>query len=185
MAAPPGEDLYPALLGPAWASLPPVVRRLHQEGHAGGELTIEHSRHWPARLLARVLGFPPAGVFSTHLVVEGRGGEQVWSRRFGEHEMSSRQRRLGGLLGERFGPFECAFGLRPTERGLDYDFKGAALALGGLRLPLPSLLAPRVEARTWAEEDAMGLDISIWAPFVGRIARYHGLVRPEGHEGQA
>jgi hypothetical protein len=175
------DDLYATLLGSAWAGLPAVVRRLHQEGHARGHVAIERGRHWPARLLAKVLGFPPAGSdVATHLAVERRGEEQVWSRQFGEHALTSRQRlRAGDLLAERFGSVECVFRLRPTARGIDYDLVGAALAFGGLRLPLPRSLAPHVGASTWAEEGAMGLDVSISAPLFGRILRYHGLVRPE------
>jgi hypothetical protein len=174
------SDLYAELLGADWATLPPVVRRLHQEGHARGQVTIERGGHWPARLLARVLGFPAAGrAVATHLVVERRGEEQVWSRRFGEQVLASRQRRAADLLAERFGSFECLFRLRPTARGIDYDLVGAALALGGLRLALPRFLAPRGGATTWAEEDAMGLDVSLWAPVWGRILRYHGLMKPE------
>jgi Domain of unknown function (DUF4166) len=181
------DDLYPTLLGSAWAALPSVVRRLHQEGHARGQVTIERGRHWPARLLAQVLGFPPAGrEVATHLAVEGRGDEQVWSRRFGGHTMISRQRlRAGGELAERFGSFECRFRLRPTARGIDYDLVGVALALGDLRLPLPQSLAPHGAANTWAEADAMGLDVEISAPLLGRILRYHGLVKPEGNEAPA
>jgi Domain of unknown function (DUF4166) len=181
------EGLYPALLGGAWAGLPQVVRRLHQEGRARGQVTIERGRHWPARLLAQILGFPPAGDnVATLLAVERRGAEQVWSRCFGGHTMISRQRlRPEGLVAERFGSLECVFRLRPTDAGIDYELAGVALNVAGLRLPVPRLLAPRGAATTWAEGDAMGLDISISAPLVGRILRYHGLVRPEGEEAPA
>lgn len=178
------DDLYPTLLGSAWSALPPVVRRLHQEGTARGRVTIEGGRNWPARLLAQILGFPPAGrEVETRLLIERRGEEQVWSRRFGEHTMVSRQGlRARGLLGERFGSFECLFRLRPTPLGIDYDLVGVGLALAGRRILLPRLLAPHGTARTWAEEDAMGLDASISMPLLGRILRYHGLVKPEGDE---
>ena len=178
------NDLYPTLLGSAWSSLPPVVRRLHQGGAARGRVTIERGQNWPARLLAQVLGFPaPGHDVATHLLVEHRGEEQVWSRHFGEHTMISRQRLgAGGVLAERFGSFECLFRLRPTPMGIDYDLVGVGLAVAGWRMPLPRFLAPRGAARTWAEEDAMGLDVSISTPLLGRILRYHGLVRPEGEE---
>lgn len=83
---------------------------------------------------------------------------------------------------ERFGSFECVFRLRPTARGIDYDLVGAALVRGHLRLPLPRALAPRVRAETRGEEGAMRIEVSMAAPLFGRILRYHGLVRPEGHE---
>jgi hypothetical protein len=181
------DDLYPTLLGPAWTALPLVVRRLHGEGRARGTMTIERGRRWPARLLAELLGFPHAGHdVATLLVVERRGEDQIWSRRFGEHAMSSRQGRgPDGTVVERFGAFECAFRLRPTARGIDYDLVGAALVLGGLRLALPGVLAPRGAATTWAEGEAMALDIEVVAPLLGRILRYHGRVRPEGDEAGA
>lgn len=97
--------------------------------------------------------------------------------------MISRQSlRAGGLLAERFGSFECLFHLRPTPLGIEYDLVGVALVIAGRRMPLPRSLAPRGAARTWAEEDAMGLDVSISTPLLGRILRYHGLVKPEGNE---
>jgi hypothetical protein len=184
MSVPGGGELYPVLLGAAWAELPLVVRRLHQNVSARGRVTIEHGRGWPARLLARLLGFPPAGnEVPTRLEVARGDGEQVWSRRFGEHTMVSRQR-LGpsNLLAERFGSFECWFRLRATTAGIDYDLTGTSLVLGGLRLRLPRALAPHVRARTWAANDAMGLDVSISAPLFGRLLRYHGVVSPEADE---
>jgi hypothetical protein len=173
--------LYAELLGSAWATVPAIVRRLHQEGRARGEVTIERGRSRPARWLGHLLGFPPSGEnVATSLSVLRRGEEQVWSRRFGEHTLVSRQRLCpGGLLAERFGLFECRFRLRPTARGIDYDLVGAVLVLGGLRLPLPRSLSPRGGATTWALEDAMGLDVRLRAPLFGRVLSYHGLVRPD------
>ena len=180
------EDLYPALLGPAWAALPLVVRRLHQEGRARGQVTIERGESAPARWLAWILGFPSSGEnVATVLAVEQRREEQIWSRRFAEDILVSRQRRAGDCVAERFGSFECRFRLRPTARGIDYDLVGAGLALGGFRLPLPRGLAPHVGARTWAEENAMGLEVTMSAPLFGRILRYQGLVRPEGDKAPA
>ena len=144
-------------------------------------MTIERGRRGPARWVAGLLGFPPPGEnVATLLVVERQGQEQVWSRHFGEHRMISRQRlHRGGQMAERLGAFECRFRLRPTPRGIDYEPVGAALVAGPLRLPLPRLLAPRVTATTWADERGMGLDVSISAPLLGRILRYHGFVTPE------
>ena len=187
MATPAQPDLYPQLLGSAWAALPEVVRRLHQEGRACGRVTIERGPRRPARWLARLLRLPPAGLeVPTFLVVTSRGDEQVWSRRFGEDALVSRQRcGPGGLLAERFSGFECVFRLRPTERGIDYDLAGTALVLGGLRLPLPRGLGPHVAATTRAEEDAMALDVSITVPLLGLILRYHGHVKPDDREARA
>ena len=184
MADASGPDLYAAMLGPAWGDLPPVVRRLHQVGRARGLLTIDRGRSAPARWLAGLLGFPRSGEnVATLLVVEVRGAEQTWSRRFGGHELISRQRRDGGgQMAERMGFFECRFRLSPTARGLDYEQVGASLAVGPLRLPLGRRLGPRVTASTWAEERGMGLDVSVFAPLFGRVLRYHGVVAPEGDE---
>jgi hypothetical protein len=184
MSVPGDGEIHPLLLGAAWAGLPAVVRRLHQEGRARGRVTIELGRHWPSRLIARLLGFPPGGdEVPTRLEVAGGDAEQVWSRQFGDHTMTSRQRLSPpNLLAERLGAFECCFRLRATVAGIDYDFVGTSLVLGGLRLPLPRALAPQVLARTWATNDAMGLDVSIGAPLFGRLLRYHGVVSPEADE---
>ena len=184
MVQPEGKDLYPALLGPAWAALPPVVRRLHQEGRACGRVTIERGRTGAARWLAQVLGLPPSGEnVETLLAVERQGEEQAWSRRFGDHMMISRQRLYeGDQMAERMGAFECRFRLKATARGIDYEPAGVAVAWGWLRLPLPGPLGPRVTATTWAEARGMGLDVSIRAPLFGRVLRYHGFVSPEAGE---
>jgi hypothetical protein len=97
--------------------------------------------------------------------------------------MISRQRLSpSNQLVERFGAFECCFRLHATAAGIDYEIRGTTLVLGGLRLRLPQALAPQVGARTWAEDDAMGLDVAISAPLFGRLLRYHGVVSPESDE---
>jgi hypothetical protein len=184
MADASGHDLYATMLGPAWATLPSAVRRLHQVGRARGRLTIERGQGAPVRWLAGLLGFPRSGEnVATLLVVERRGAGQTWSRRFGEEVLISRQRRDGGgHMAERMGLFECRFRLSPTARGLDYEQVGACLAVGPLCLPLPHRLGPRVTASTWAEERGMGLDVSVFAPLFGRVLRYHGVVAPDSEE---
>ena len=85
-------------------------------------------------------------------------------------------------MAERRAAFECRFRLRATPRGIDYEPVGVAVALGALRLPLPRRLGPWVLATTWAEGRGMGLDVSISAPFFGRVLRYYGVVTPEDEE---
>ena len=100
--------------------------------------------------------------------------------------MVSTQRRFHeDQMAERMGLFECRFRLRPTLGGLDYEPSGAALAMGARWVPLPRLLAPRVTASTWAEGSDMGLDVEVFAPFIGRVLRYHGRVRPDEIEAVA
>src|SRR6185295_16981958 len=56
------SSLYPALLGPEWASLAPAVQRLHGGGaRARGLFTVRRGVGWIARLIATVLGMPRAG----------------------------------------------------------------------------------------------------------------------------
>ena len=82
-------------------------------------------------------------------------------------------------MAERMGPVECAFRLRPVERGLVYDFVGAWLCLGGLRLRLPRLFAPHIEGTTTEVPGGMHVRVSIRQALVGELLTYEGLIRPE------
>jgi Domain of unknown function (DUF4166) len=60
--------LYRRLLGDAWNGLPPAVRQLHELPYAGGGeviadgmASVERGGGMLARLIATIVGFPPAG----------------------------------------------------------------------------------------------------------------------------
>jgi hypothetical protein len=175
------SSLYAVVLGARWAGLPPSVRRLHEPGCASGLFTIRHG----AGPLSVVLGwlslFPAAGEqVPTRLVVRQDGAVQRWERSFGGHSLATVQRaREGGLIGERFGPVECVFQLRSLEGGIAYEQVGAWLCVGPLRLPLPRMLAPRIEATAMEASVGMRVQVKIGSALAGWLLTYEGLVSPE------
>lgn len=174
-------SLYAGVLGAAWAQLPSLVRRLHEEGCATGRFTIRRAGG-PLPAFAAWLGhFPPVGEeVPTRLMVRRDGAVQRWERSFGGHPLVTEQRAWeGGLLGERLGPVECVFRLRSMEGGIVYEQVGAWLCLGSWRLPLPRFLSPRVEAVTAAAPEGMRVQVKIGSALAGWLLTYEGVVNPE------
>lgn len=174
-----GGTLYERVLDTAWGGLPERVRALHRDGGRwAGRADVEGARG-PARLVARLFGFPRAGrdvpvevAFSTD--AEGR---EVWERRFAGRPMRSVQEegrgRFAHLVVERFGPF--AFGLALVRDGARLRMVARRWTLWGV--PLPHALLPGGEA--WEEDDGrFRFHVEIRAPLLGRLVRYEGWLGP-------
>lgn len=176
-----GTSLYEEVLGPRWSGLPATVRRLHEPGCAQGTFTIRRGTGVMAAVLGWISRFPAAGEqVPTRLVVRQDGALQHWERSFGGHALATVQRALkGGLVGEQLGPVECVFQVRPVEGGIAYEQTGARLCLGPLRLPMPRVLAPRIEAVAIAVPEGMQVRVTIGSALAGWLLTYEGLVRPE------
>ncbi len=177
----PDPSLYARLLGPDWERLPVRVRQLHGEGLARGHFTIQRGTGPLAALVGWVCRFPPAGArVPTRLAVRREGAGQRWERAFGAHALTTRQEVWRGeRLVEWHGPVACVFRLCPEATGLRYEQVGAWLRLGPWRLPLPRLLAPRVEAWVTDAPEGMRVRVRIGAALVGALLVYEGQVQPE------
>jgi hypothetical protein len=173
-------SLYEGVLGPSWESLPSIVRRLHQEGSFSGRFTIRRGRGALSAVLGWLSRFPAAGEnVDTRLVVRRDGALQHWERSFGGHVLSSVQRAWeDSRVGERFGPMECVFRLRAVEKGLVYEQVSAWLCLGRLRLPVPRVLAPRIECTTTEAPGGMAVQVRIGTRFTDWLLVYEGIIRP-------
>jgi len=175
-------SLYAGVLGSGWAELPSRIRRLHEEGTATGRFTIRRGRGPLAALACWLCGFPAAGEdVPTRLRVRQDGEVQRWERSFAGHPLVTLQRAWpGGLLGERLGPMECVFRLRAVAQGIAYEQVGTWLCLGSWRLPLPRLLAPRIEGLATEVPEGMRVHVKIGSAFTGWLLTYEGVVNPEG-----
>jgi hypothetical protein len=173
-------SLYAGVLGPSWEALPAIVRRLHQEGSFSGRFTIRRSPGALSVVLGWLSRFPAAGEnVDTRLVVRRDGALQHWERSFGGHVLATVQRAWeGSLMGERFGPMECVFRLRAVDKGLFYEQVGAWLCLGPLRLPVPRLLAPRIECTATEAPEGMAVHVRIGTGFTDWLLVYEGIIRP-------
>lgn len=176
-----GSSLYKEVLGPRWSGLPATVRRLHEPGSARGPFTIRRGAGVMSAVLGWLCRFPAAGEqVPTRLAVRQDGALQRWERSFGGHVLTTVQRaREGGLIGEQLGPVECVFQVRPVEGGIAYEQVGAWLCLGPLRLPLPRVLAPHIEATATGVPEGMQVRVTVGSAMAGWLLTYEGLVKPE------
>ncbi len=168
-----GPPLYARVMGERFAVLPSTVRAMHGtlgDGAATGRATVTGAANPLGRLIARVVGFPPAGEHALRVVFEENENEEAWTRHFGSTRLRSRMRARGSRLVERFGPLHFTFDLASEANGLRMDMTG--WSLGPLSLPL--ILAPRTRAREWEENGRFRFDVAIALPIVGCIVRYRG-----------
>jgi hypothetical protein len=173
-------SLYTALLGPAWTSLAPAVRRLHEGGvSARGVFRVRRGASRLARLIASILRMPrPGEGVRVALAVESTRGEERWTRAFDDHPLRTVQWRRGALLVEAMGLVQCLFRLRADSGALVFEQVGAALGFRGFTVPLPRFLAPFIEGRAEPHEDGVHVDVRIHAPGVGLLVAYDGHVTP-------
>jgi hypothetical protein len=177
--------LYERLVGEGWSGLDEQVRRFHLCARGTGTFAVRRGEGHFARAVARVLGLPQSGeAVPLLLSVEPHGGGERWRRDFAGKEFVTEQgAHADGLMAERTGPFELLFRLTAEGGALAYRQEGAALRVGGLRVRLPRLLAPRVEARERAEAGGVRVSVCVTAPLFGPLISYEGLVSLKEEEG--
>lgn len=177
--------LYERLVGGGWGSLDEPVRRLHRCERGAGTFAVRQGGGRVARFVALLLGLPQSGeAVPLLLSVEPHGEGERWRRNFAGREFVTVQgEHVAGLMAERTGPFEILFRLTAEGGALAYAQEGAFLRVKGLRVRLPRLLAPHVEAREHAAEGGVRVSVRVTSPLTGPLISYEGLVRTEGKEG--
>ncbi|MGX9967058.1 DUF4166 domain-containing protein [Roseomonas sp. F4] len=170
-----------ALGADAFARLPEPLRELHHPGWwqaASGMAEVDGPSSRLAALVARLIGFPPAGRMPVRVEMETTDKGERWTRHFGERRFTSRlSASRPGHVTERFGPF--AFDL-----ALPCDAKGMRLEVRGWRclgIPLPRRLAPLSDAKEAVDgAGRFTFDVEIRLPLgLGRVVRYRGWLVPE------
>ena len=174
--------LYERLVGEGWHSLDEPVRRLHLCARGAGAFAVRQGGGRVARFVARMLGLPRSGeAVPLLLSVEPHGGGERWRRNFAGREFVTVQgEHAGALMAERTGPFEILFRLTAEGGALAYRQEGAFLRVKSLRVRLPRLLAPRVEAWERAAEGGVSVSVRVTSPLTGPLISYEGTVRTEG-----
>lgn len=180
LGLPPDAPLYRRVLGEAWERLPPQIRALHDSGasiHASGRASVERGRNPLAWLVAAVFRFPkPGDGVPVSVVIEDRGGREVWTRNFAGRRFRSVQlqgrRRCDRLLDERFGPISFGLALVVEDQRLllvprRWTFLG---------LPMPRFLLPRGESYEAVEGGRFRFHVEIRLPLIGLIVRYRGAL---------
>jgi hypothetical protein len=171
-------SLYATLLGSAWASLAPAVRRLHGgSARAHGQLRVRRGTGLAARVLAAILGMPSRGErIAVTLAVESKPDGERWARVFGKRPLTTLQWSRGQLLYEALGLVQCVFRLRAEDGALIFEQVSALLGVRRFALTLPRFLAPVVVGRAEPCGEEVRLDVSVRAPGVGLLVAYDGLV---------
>lgn len=158
-------------------SLPPALRALHQVidlCHWQGKARIDRGEGRLARLDARLMRFPPAGVdVPVTGMIDRQDETELWTRRFGAHQFRSRlsRPRRGTGLVERFGPFSFRIGLQVEEGALRYPVNEGWF----LGLPLPRAMLPVSKTVEAVDTDGRAtFDVGMSHPLTGPIVRYRG-----------
>lgn len=177
--------LFHAVLGEAYASLPPSLRALHGgSGRWQGEATVERGRGRLSRLCAWLTRLPPAGAHPVVVeIVAGHDGAEYhgerWTRRYGAaHAMPSRLWIAGGALCERLGPVTLRY--RMTVENEAIVWRVAGIRILGL-LPLPASAFAGVEAReshASGEDGRYRFDVRARLPGIGLLVHYRGWLEP-------
>jgi hypothetical protein len=175
------RPLYRRVLGDAYDTLPPALRRMHDlERHlvAEGRAEVERGNGIIARLVAAAMGFPPAGV-DVPVVVDFRreNCREIWRRNFAGSEFASIQEGGQGgfdrLLVERFGP--AAFGFALVVEAGKLRLLLRRWSLFGLAMPLA--LAPACDAYEFEELGRFRFLVDLRLKWVGLIVRYQGWLQ--------
>lgn len=166
--------LYRRLLGPAFDELPPQVRALHDVDRPTtwrGRADVRRGDAAAARILATLLGLPPAG-HDVPLAVTftPRGEQEAWSRAFGARQFVSIQWADGGELRERVGPVTLHMTLQQDAAGLGLTLVAAHL----LGVPVPGRLLPRIRTRESERDRRYRFEVEATMPLFGLLVRYEG-----------
>jgi hypothetical protein len=172
--------LYARILGPRFDTLPPAVRAMHDlngEFGASGEGSVVRGKGPLARLVADFMRFPPEGRWPLRLAFVERNGIERWTRDFGGHRFASAlSTARGGLIEERFGAMRFAFDLPAGPDGLEMRLR----RWSAFRIPMPRLLAPRIAAREWQDDEGrFRFDVAVALPLIGDVVAYSGWLLPE------
>jgi hypothetical protein len=176
------DGLYGRIV-PGWAGLPAAVRRLHEPGLAVGTFDVTWGDGFWARTMARAMRLPPPGrATPVELRLTRSERADVWARSFGPVRLVSSQVSGGpGILRERLDNVECEIAVSAADGALVFRTRGSRLVLPGLRVPIPPLLGPRVQARAAShasDPEVVDVEVEISSAWTGLILRYAGTVRP-------
>lgn len=175
--------IYRQVLGPAFNSLPSLIRQLHDSSSSrnwSGKADVTRGKGLIAQCIAGIVGFPESGndVPVTVSFVPGTGGE-LWTRSFGDRRFSSFQTcgkgRNRHLLVERFGLATFALALVVEDGRLTL----VPRAWSVLGIPMPGFLLPRGRSFEAESADQFCFDVTIAVPWVGLIVAYRGALTPD------
>ena len=173
--------VFRKVLASAWAELPAEVRQLHDVEDLtryAGRARVSRGRSPLARLIGRVVGFPPSGEeVAVEVTMSAANGREYWQRNFAGHKfssiMSEGKGRYANLIREKFGPVHFAMALMLDDGRLNYVPRGWTL----FGIPMPTFLAPQGKMCEFVEDDKFHFHVEIKAPIIGHIVTYQGWLQ--------
>ena len=168
-----GTSPYQAILGDAFASLHPNVRRAHLVPLAArGTLDVEHASHRLVPVLVALMSLPAAGqALPVRLVAEAVGDRVEWTRRIGSSVLRTWQRASGSRVVEHHGIGRVAFDLTVEDGALAY--RQAWIQAGPVGVP--RVVRPDVRARVSPADAGWRVDVTVmWRGHL--VCHYHGVM---------
>ena len=170
--------LFARVMGDSFDRLPAAVRNAHRvngELVLRGEARIARGKGLISRLIAAIMGFPPAAEsVPVEVWMEQSGKGEIWRRDFGGVGFSSRLTQRGPLLVERFGLVSIGMALVPEADGFAMPIRRWWLG----PVPMPLVLAPRSLAHERETDGLFHFDVPIALPLAGFVIHYCGWLRP-------
>jgi len=173
---------YHAILGDAFDTLHPNVRRAHEAPLAAdGTFDVVHGTHRVTPILVALMQLPAAGSgvpVALNLTIDpprANAGPITlrWERRIGRTALSTHQHAHRGLLVEEHGPGRMVFTLRAANGCLIYEHASTRF----LFLHVPPALSPRVRALVSPDPDGWHVDVRVdWHGHL--VCAYGGRMRP-------
>jgi Domain of unknown function (DUF4166) len=167
-------------LGESFAMMPGPIRAAHEVADQlllEGRGSVTGARTFPARLLARILGFPgDAPDVPVRVEMRALDKTEIWTREFGTARFRSRiiPTNRGRVL-ERFGPLTFQLQLTARADGLDYAIVSGRFGF----IALPSFLVPRSYAKERLDNSGrFYFDVPISLPGLGLLVHYRGWLIP-------
>lgn len=174
MPATSSTPLFAGLLGEAFRTLPPPLRRLHERTGTTrwhGEVEVVRGRSLLARLCGWATRLPPAGTGPIAVEIVVDAGREQWTRHVARHAMRSRLRAVDGLLDERLGLVDFRFRLSSVDHDIVWTVVGVRVF--GL-LPLPASWFSQVRARESADGERYRFEVTAALPLAGPLVHYRG-----------
>lgn len=186
----PNMGIYEQYLGATnYQDLPLSLQQFHNvEGQPvwHGTASITSGNSLAARIVSKVVGFPPAGDDVPVCVSVNRGinrnnvMNEEWIRNFAGNRFSSHLS-IGdnGAFYERFGPLAFVIGLEILDSCIIMPVKSWTIETPFGSIPMPLRLAPISQAYEFADaQGTFNFDVKVTLPFFGLLAHYRGSLTP-------